>query len=74
MRPLWGGTMPAMFNAANEVAVQAFIDGRLSFPCIWETVESVLSAAHPRDYEGRLTAILEDDAWAREEARRVIGR
>lgn len=69
-----GGTMPAMFNAANEVAVQAFIDGRLSFPGIWETVESVLSAAHPRDYEGRLAAILEDDAWAREEARSVIGR
>lgn len=70
---LTGGTMPAMFNAANEVAVQAFVDGKLSFPGIWETVERVLSASRPRDYKGQLALILEDDAWAREEARRVIG-
>lgn len=69
---LTGGTMPAMYNAANEVAVQAFVDGHLSFSGIWETVEKVLSAAHPRDYQGSLTMILEDDAWAREEATRVI--
>lgn len=71
---LTGGTMPAMYNAANEVAVQAFVEGRLSFPGIWETVEKVLSQAHPRDYHGELPLILEDDAWAREEAHRVIGR
>lgn len=69
---LTGGTMPAMYNAANEVAVQAFVDGHLSFSGIWETVEKVLSAAHPRDYQGSLAMILEDDAWAREEATRVI--
>lgn len=71
---LTGGTMPAMFNAANEVAVQAFVDGKLSFPGIWQTVEKVLSNARPRDYKGELDMILEDDAWAREEAQRVIGR
>lgn len=69
---LVGGTMPAMFNAANEVAVQAFVDGRIGFPGIWETVEKVLSNARPRGYCGSLSVILEDDAWAREEARRVI--
>lgn len=69
---LAGGTMPAMFNAANEEAVQAFIDGKLGFTGIWETVEQVLSRATARDYQGRLDMILEDDAWAREEARRVI--
>lgn len=68
-----GGTMPAMFNAANEVAVQAFVEGRLSFPGIWRTVETVLSHAEPRDYRGQLDIILEDDAWAREEAHRVLG-
>lgn len=68
-----GGTMPAMFNAANEVAVQAFVEGRLSFPGIWRTVETVLSHAEPRDYRGQLGIILEDDAWAREEAHRVLG-
>lgn len=70
---LTGGTMPAMFNAANEVAVQAFIEGRLGFTGIWGTVEKVLSRATPRDYKGSLEIILEDDAWARDEARRVIG-
>lgn len=69
---LTGGTMPAMFNAANEVAVQAFVDGKLGFPGIWQTVEKVLSNARPRDYKGELAMILEDDAWAREEAQRVI--
>ena len=69
---LVGGTMPAMFNAANEEAVQAFVDGKLCFTGIWETVEKVLSNARPRDYRGQLEMILEDDAWAREEARRVI--
>lgn len=67
-----GGTMPAMYNAANEVAVQAFVEGRLSFPGIWQSVEKVLSAAKVRDYHGALDLILEDDAWAREEARRLI--
>lgn len=72
MSGLVGGTMPAMFNAANEEAVQAFVDGKLSFTGIWETVEKVLSNATARDYKGQLDMILEDDAWAREEARRVI--
>ncbi len=71
---LVGGTMPAMYNAANEEAVQAFVDGKLGFTGIWETVETVLSNAKPRDYQGQLDMILEDDAWAREEARRVIFR
>ena len=69
---LTGGTMPAMNKAANEVAVQAFVDGKLSFPGIWETVEKVLSNAHPRDYAGKLGIILEDDAWAREKTRCLI--
>ncbi len=71
---LVGGTMPAMFNAANEVAVEAFVQGRLSFPGIWRTVEAVLSTATPRDYKGSLEMILEDDAWAREEAHRIVAR
>ncbi len=69
---LRGGTMPAMFNAANEVAVQAFIDGRITFPGIWQSVEKVLSQARPRDYQGQLQLILEDDAWAREEMHRIL--
>ncbi|MCX7824465.1 MAG: 1-deoxy-D-xylulose-5-phosphate reductoisomerase [Verrucomicrobiae bacterium] len=64
-----GGTMPAVMNAANEIAVPAFMEGRIRFPQIWETVEKVMSrhrVAHPKTLE----PIIEADRWAREEARR----
>lgn len=69
---LTGGTMPAMYNAANEMAVQAFVEGRLSFPGIWQTVEKTLAAATPQDYQGKLDIILAADAWAREYAAGLI--
>ncbi len=69
---LTGGTMPAMYNAANEVAVQAFVEGRISFPGIWQTVEKTLAAATPQDYQGKLDIILAADAWAREYAAGLI--
>lgn len=71
---LIGGTAPAMYNAANEVAVQAFVEGRLSFPGIWQTVEAALARLSPRDYKGCSDIILEDDALAREETARLIAR
>jgi len=37
-----GGTLPAVLNAANEAAVEAFLAGRLSFPGIWESVEQAM--------------------------------
>ncbi len=37
-----GGSLPATLNAANEVAVQAFLDHRIPFPAIWKTVERVM--------------------------------
>jgi 1-deoxy-D-xylulose-5-phosphate reductoisomerase len=40
-----GGTLPCAYNAANEVAVAAFLDGRIAFPEIAETVAEVLAAA-----------------------------
>lgn len=69
-----GGTMPAMYNAANEVAVQAFMDGRLHFSGIWELVADTLSRLTPRDYAGNLDTILEDDALARETAHTLLSR
>ena len=66
-----GGTLPAVMNAANEIAVAAFLDRQVKFPRIWQTVEEVMnrhtSVAHPD-----LDAILAADQWAREEARRLI--
>jgi 1-deoxy-D-xylulose-5-phosphate reductoisomerase len=68
-----GGTLPAVLNAANEVAVAAFLDRHLRFPQIWQTVGEVMnrhqSVAHPD-----LDAILAADQWAREEARRLVGK
>ena len=66
-----GGTLPAVLNAANEVAVAAFLDGRLPFPGIWEVVGKVM-AAHRRVAEPDLPAILEADADARREAAALI--
>ena len=62
-----GGTLPAVMNAANEVAVAEFLDRQVSFPSIWKIVEEVMnrhgSVAHPD-----LDAILRADQWARTEA------
>ncbi len=65
-----GGTMPAVFNAANEVAVQRFVDGRIKFTQIFETVEKVM-VAHRAVASPTLDAILKADLWARKEAERV---
>ena len=66
-----GGTFPAVLNAANEIAVSAFLEKRMSFPRIWQTVEQVMDAhesvAHPD-----LDAILRADQWARAEAGRHV--
>jgi len=62
-----GGTMPAVMNAANEVAVPAFMTGKIRFPQIWETVEKVMSR-HRVVHARTLEPIIEADRWAREEA------
>ena len=41
-----GGTLPAVLNAANEIAVPAFLDGKILFPAIWHTVEAVMQRHH----------------------------
>jgi 1-deoxy-D-xylulose-5-phosphate reductoisomerase len=62
-----GGTMPAVMNAANEVAVAAFLDRQVRFPSIWEIVEGVMNR-HPAVAHPDLDAILQADQWARAEA------
>ena len=59
-----GGTMPAVLNAANEVAVQAFLDNRIPFSGISRLVNQTMEE-HPLDPGAELEAILEADAWAR---------
>ena len=66
-----GGTSPAVLNAANEVAVQAFLDGHIAFTAIHRVVEQVLEqcAVHAAD---SLETILADDAGARVVANECI--
>ncbi len=62
-----GGTLPAVLNAANEIAVDAYVNRKITFPQITEIVKRTMGrhrvAAHPT-----LEQILEADAWARVEA------
>ncbi|HTL57566.1 MAG TPA: 1-deoxy-D-xylulose-5-phosphate reductoisomerase [Candidatus Limnocylindrales bacterium] len=62
-----GGTMPAVLNAANEVAVEGFINGRINFPQISERVCATMNA-HQVAPHPNLGQILEADAWARKHA------
>ena len=61
------GTMPAVFNAANEVAVDAFVNRKINFPQITATVRRVMDA-HQVVEHPTLEKILEADAWARKNA------
>jgi len=65
-----GGTAPAIFNAANEVAVAAFIEGRLGFTAIAELVAATLAAC-PADEPSSLDAVLAADRAARQAASRL---
>jgi len=62
-----GGTLPAVMNAANEIAVAAFLDRQVRFPDIWRVVEEVMNRHAPIAHPD-LDAILEADRWAREQA------
>ena len=66
-----GGTAPCAVNAADEVAVDAFLGGALPISAILEVLAGVLEAHESAPVESReqLTSV---DAWAREEARRRI--
>jgi 1-deoxy-D-xylulose-5-phosphate reductoisomerase len=66
-----GGTAPAVLNAANEVAVAAFLEGRLGFLGIPRVIEAVLER-HANRPAHALAAVLEADRWAREVADKML--
>jgi len=68
-----GGSAPAVLNAANEEAVAAFLDGRIPFPGIPESIMEVLES-HPPAAVARLEDVLAADAWARERAKEALRR
>lgn len=59
-----GGTLPAVLNAANEIAVEAFVNHKINFPQITEAVQRTMDA-HKVVLHPALEQILEADAWAR---------
>jgi 1-deoxy-D-xylulose-5-phosphate reductoisomerase len=66
-----GGTMPAVLNAANEVAVEAFLEGRIGFRDIHRVIDRTMqrhAATRPRE----IGEILNVDRWARENASRLV--
>jgi 1-deoxy-D-xylulose-5-phosphate reductoisomerase len=65
------GTMPAVLNAANEIAVAAFLERRCRFPAIWQTVAKVMEE-HRSTSAPDLATILEADRWARARAAEVL--
>jgi 1-deoxy-D-xylulose-5-phosphate reductoisomerase len=70
-----GGTMPAVYNAANEECVSAFLTGQIPFAGIVDNVAQVVSEHH--DAAGAhltLADVLAADGWARERARELTGK
>ncbi|MGC2625784.1 MAG: 1-deoxy-D-xylulose-5-phosphate reductoisomerase [Candidatus Udaeobacter sp.] len=66
-----GGTLPAVMNAANEIAVAAFLDRKVRFPEIWKIVEQVMNQHTPVAH-ANLDAILGADQWARAQAQGCV--
>ena len=68
-----GGSYPAVFNAANEQAVEAFHARRVPFLGIVETIRRVVDAHDPARFDSAtLTGVLAAESWARDEADRLL--
>ena len=68
-----GNAYPVALNAANEVAVEAFLDGRIQFLSIPEAIEEVLEAVPDFGQMNSMDSITAVDDWARQEAGRRTG-
>ena len=70
-----GGCLTAVYNAANEEAAAAFLDGRIPFPAIVRTIADVLRAADQWSAEpATVEDVLDAQDWARDRARRAVER
>ncbi len=68
-----GSTMPAVLNAANEIAVGAFLNKTIGFTDIPDVIQKVMSAHQPGPGLS-LESILDADTWARDEASKIVSR
>jgi 1-deoxy-D-xylulose-5-phosphate reductoisomerase len=67
-----GGTLPVVLNAANEIAVELFLDGKLGFTSIPRLLRKTMDA-HRIDTVSTLDVVRQTDTWARTEARVIAG-
>jgi 1-deoxy-D-xylulose-5-phosphate reductoisomerase len=67
-----GESMPAVLNAANEVAVEAFLDGRIKFTDIPVVIEKTMDAHTPHALTS-IEEVLSVDRWGREKSREILG-
>jgi 1-deoxy-D-xylulose-5-phosphate reductoisomerase len=68
-----GGSMPAVLNGANEVAVEAFLTGRIKFLDIPVLIEKTMEAHHVHEADS-IEMVLEADRWARNKAMEVLSK
>jgi 1-deoxy-D-xylulose-5-phosphate reductoisomerase len=66
-----GGTMPATMNAANEIAVEAFLNGGIRFTDIADIIRSTMDVHTTKEIE-TVEDALEADRWAREKAESLV--
>lgn len=67
-----GGTFPAVLTAADEVAVNAFLDGKIGFTDIYRVVENVLAEHHPTPGQD-VAEVLAADRWGAQRTAEVVG-
>jgi 1-deoxy-D-xylulose-5-phosphate reductoisomerase len=67
-----GESMPAVMNAANEVAVDAFLSGRIAFTEIARVIEQIMSVHQPHHLPS-IEAVLHVDRWSREKTKELLG-
>jgi 1-deoxy-D-xylulose-5-phosphate reductoisomerase len=68
-----GGTMPAVMNAANEVAVYAFLENQLPFVHIPTLIKATMDTHDPAKIAD-LDSVLAVDAWARQKAQSLVAK
>jgi 1-deoxy-D-xylulose-5-phosphate reductoisomerase len=68
-----GGTLPAVLNAADEIAVEAFLKGELKFRKIFDTVEKIVRK-HKTTRNPTINDVLSADRWAREETKTFLSQ
>jgi len=69
----FGGSMPAVLNGANEIAVESFLEGKIRFLDIPDLIEKTMEAHQPHPIDG-VEMVMAADKWARDTAGKMMGK